>query len=90
MSDKVKNIVIEEFNRVDDAFKTFRNNLKVNNKIANCIEFEKQYCEISLSRIDYALNKFKYDELKYIEEEKKAQARKWRSRLIRFCRRVLI
>lgn len=35
------------------------------------IELEKQYCEISLSRIDYALNKFKYDELKYIEEEKK-------------------
>ena len=35
------------------------------------IELEKQYCEISLSRIDYALNKFVYDELKYIEEEKK-------------------
>ena len=35
------------------------------------IELEKQYCEISLSRIDYALNKFEYDELKYIEEEKK-------------------
>lgn len=35
------------------------------------IELEKQYCEISLSRIDYALNKFKYDELKFIEDEKK-------------------
>ena len=40
MSDKVKNIVIEEFNRVDAAFKTFRNNLKINNKIANCIELD--------------------------------------------------
>lgn len=38
------------------------------------IELEKQYCEISEYRIDYALNKFKYDILDEIEDnEKKGQ-----------------
>lgn len=40
MNEKVKNIVIEEFDRVDAAFKTFRYDLKVNNKIGNCLELD--------------------------------------------------
>lgn len=35
------------------------------------IELDSEYCKISESRIDYALNKFKYDILEEIEENKK-------------------
>ena len=33
------------------------------------IELDKEYCEISKARIDYALNKFEYDMIKDIKEE---------------------
>ena len=35
------------------------------------IELDKEYCQISESRIDYALNKYKYDILEEVEENKK-------------------
>lgn len=35
------------------------------------IELDKQYCEISKSRIDYALNKFEYDMIQDIKQEEK-------------------
>ena len=33
------------------------------------IELDKEYCEISKGRIDYALNKFEYDMIQDIKEE---------------------
>ena len=33
------------------------------------IELDKEYCEISKARIDYAINKYEYDMIKDIQEE---------------------
>ena len=35
------------------------------------IELDAEYCKISESRIDYALNKYQYDILEEIQENKK-------------------
>ena len=35
------------------------------------IELDKEYCEISKGRIDYALNKYEYDMIEDIKKEEK-------------------